>query len=177
MALEHNGSFGRFTFSADERWFAAGNDDRILVWNMQDVSAGSMVLPVGSLWFFSNDGHWLFTDAGVWDMNAPSGEPIPLKDYGNLSYIDLSPDGHWLSTSDYCHVDLWNTLDFPSGPIVLHGHELRSCGGVPNGNWITSQAFSPDGHWFVTTDADSAVWLWDLQHPLTELELCRMAPG
>jgi hypothetical protein len=92
--------------------------------------------------------------AGGWVLHADRpGEPIPLDAGADISWIAVSPDGHWVVTATHFEgrAKVWDARD---GRLVKQLHDFGA--GYPR--------FSPDGKW-LSTCADGgrvfAVGTWE----------------
>ncbi len=104
---------------------------------------------------FSPDGSRLVSGGGnekhprLWDIG--SRKLVAVLSNGG-KHAAFSPDGRHLVTSGNPTPGIW---DAATGALVheLEGHARR----------VASVAFSPDGHWIVTTSADFTARLWDAE--------------
>ncbi len=161
-------------FTSDGRTLAtAGDDGKVLLWNLDDRTAPSRIGPpltghssrVSSV-AFASDGLTLATAGDdedrtvlLWDLadrDAPRriGPPLTGSSDG-VSSVAFSPDGLILAVGGIRRVRLWNLADRDAprriGP-PLTGHS----------SWVGSVAFAPDGLTLASGGDDGTVLLWDV---------------
>ncbi|UXY32393.1 hypothetical protein N8I87_41835 [Streptomyces sp. HUAS TT20] len=93
----------------------------------------------------------------LWDVSDPA-SPRSLGGQLLGTTAAFSPRDRVLATAGSGRVWLWDTHD-PAHPKCL-GPPLRV-----SGNWITSVAFSPDGHTLAAAVEESEIYLWDTRDP------------
>jgi WD40 repeat protein/tRNA A-37 threonylcarbamoyl transferase component Bud32 len=95
----------------------------------------------------------------VFDLDNPA-HPIMLDGHAGLTYVAISPDGHWVATGTWhgTGVKIW---DARAAKLIV---ELPITGSA-------AVAFSPDGKWLVTsTGAEYCFWeseTWRLRRQIT----------
>ena len=153
-------------FSRDETWLASSSTDAsVYLWNFQtglpenaNVKLKSSLGPVNALQFPERER--LFGGAEnhtllAWDLSAgiPSEEKFVLDGHeGKISTMLFDPGLGVVAIPDNndFSLELWND---ESEHVDLRGHK----------NIIRSMAFSPDGLWLVSGDADSTINVWNIE--------------
>ena len=90
----------------------------------------------------------------------------PIRGTGIYDSVAFSPSGRILAAADNAAVQLWQTTD-PQHPTLI-GSPLLGFGADVTTSYISSLAFSPDGHTIAAGSFDHAIRLWnvtDLSHP------------
>ena len=124
--------------------------------NVPDLITGLDFSPNGKILATSEDDGM----ARLWDVASglPLGAPITAGDYINA--LAFSPDGHLLATADSGNtntVRLWNPYIYrPLGAPIVTSRETASAATA-----VTSIAFSKNGKFLATADADGAARLWN----------------
>jgi WD40 repeat protein len=159
----HSSFVMSFTFSADDRFLATGDDGGFIkVWGvengllLQELAAhpGS----IGSLAFSPDDsllasgGVEGSTAVNIWDLSDGRLVISLQKHTGNVYDLAFSPDGSLLaSASGDRTIRLWDTSSWEQEGI-LQGHD----------SFIYSVAFSPDGSLLASSDFNGNLKLWDV---------------
>ena len=90
----------------------------------------------------------------LWNLNQPGTKPTVLSEARGYS-LAFSPDGDILASAGYKQIQIWNLRQLEDKPLILEGHE----------NYVTSVAFSPDGHSLASGSKDNTVRVWNLSEP------------
>lgn len=139
---------------------------------------------------FSADGRWVA--AGSWDfttqlldLKKPSAKPFVLLGHtARVLSVAFSPDSRWLATGNEDQTArLWNlaAADPSTESIVLKTpYRIGNVSFSADGRWLalnstsySSNPFSPDGHWFASSSADTRLFHLSLEELI--LLACRTA--
>ncbi len=160
--------------SPDGRWIATGCDDHaVRLWDVSSVSRPSscVVLPghADEIWVldFSADGRWLVSGsndktARIWDLASPcvcNTARILRGHDASVRWIATDASEKWVFTgSADGAIRRWR-LNSPepehSYPLVLPDIDFESY-------YANRVAFSPDGHWLVSTDNGNSTRVWEV---------------
>jgi WD40 repeat protein len=162
-------------FSPDANLLASGSQSDhwkahdATLWNLDYPDTKPIILTIpNSAGIYSvafrRDGQMLATSAestdegigGVqlWNLNQPGTKPTVLSEARGYS-LAFSPDGDILASAGYKQIQIWNLRQLEDKPLILEGHE----------NYVTSVAFSPDGHSLAAGSKDNTVRVWNLSEP------------
>jgi WD40 repeat protein len=115
-------------------------------------------------------GSWDFTTQ-LLDLTRPNAKPKVMRGHtARTLSVSFSPDSHWLATGNEDQsASLWNlddernleTEDVSADSIVLHApYGVGNVSFSHDGRWLAlgqseyrTSPFSPDGHWFASTNA------------------------
>ena len=165
--LQHGGHWvaETITFSPDGSILASGGlgvgGSIIQLWDTrtwtQPESLRTALRLVTSL-AFSRDGRHLYAGGvgviTVWDVARRS--EIWHRNFGHSAgqFIAVSPDDQWLVTGKA-----------PGSAMVLRARdgEIAWEWAAHDSNGVRTAAFSPDGHWLVTSGFQQAVRVWDFE--------------
>ncbi len=145
-----------------KRWFSAGFDGNILVWDVQSgkqISKMSGHMGVVFRIRTSRDGSLLAStglDGKVMLWNLDTYELVATLDHGSSVYsASFTPDGSRLATGAADGlIRLWDLATY-SQVAELHGHS----------DYVHAVDFSPDGTQLVSGSGDHTVRVWDTISP------------
>lgn len=177
------GDIKALKMSSDNRWLAAGSEDRsVYLWDLTDLESPAKIL-TGNTYEsidieFSPNNRWLATastNAGVvlqvWDLEKDNFEASPIilniENYG-LKAITFTPDGKWLiAGGNDTQIYFWDMEQLTPQPAkILFQHQTR----------IQHIEVTTDGRWLFTSD-DGVILKWDLKEKLlTEPTTTLIAP-
>ena len=174
----HSRNIWEVRFSPDGRRLASGSfDSDVRLWNVMTASwvavlKGHTQAVVGL--DYSPDGKILATgadDSTIRFWRASDGTPLHVINNGlHVDKVAFSPDGRWLASGGHARGlvgTLWHQLTGRGG----NGDAVRVwrvadgalVAGLPHPDDVIYVAFSPDGHWLVTSGEDDAFRLWRLR--------------
>ncbi|MCX6031512.1 MAG: TIR domain-containing protein [Chloroflexi bacterium] len=139
---------------------SASGDGTARVWNWQTGQQTALFDAGAPLWAvaFSADRRHLAAGGygpvvKVWDVLAPTGQPISLTHGVPVRALAFSPDGKGLATGAEDGVlRLWNLADGGTvGPVIVRAHV---------GRWIIGLGYSGDGRTLVSAGGDGQVRVW-----------------
>jgi WD40 repeat protein/class 3 adenylate cyclase/two-component SAPR family response regulator len=148
-------------FSPDGRYVVSAGNDGILLWDAQtgqEIRKFSEIRAYRAV--FSPDGNYILTSAGVspdgkvrlWDVSTGHVIQEYQSGIGEMTSVDLSPDGKYILAGGDSIMHLWDAQT---------GEELRQFIGHTGG--IYTAIFSPDGRYIATASPDNTARLWDVQ--------------
>jgi WD40 repeat protein len=94
---------------------------------------------------------------------APTDLSGPVAASGVVDAISFRPDGRLLAAAEHNIVQLWQVSD-PRHPIPV-GKPIPGFGPNVPALYVTSVAFSPDGHTLASGSQDYTIRLWDVSNP------------
>jgi len=147
-------------FSADGRTLAAGEDLRIVIWDLATRQIRKTLEPSGSVTAlrFAPDGRTLAGGSqdgtvSLWDLQTGVLSSQLKKHSGAVNAIAFSTAGDLMATGgDDRTVIIWETAT-GKARRTLKGHDLA----------VTSLAFSPDASLLACGSGNASVVLWDVQ--------------
>lgn len=166
----HKDAVFSLAFNPDNNLLASGgDDDTIRLWDLKSDVADEIILrgqeDIRDL-IFSPDSKWLYSSGllsitgRAWNIQNLISNPLELDDHAS-GYMDISPDGKWLTfiTEDNT-IYVVNPLDPNSPQRVLEGMD---------GDTRVLE-FSPDGLWLIygvynNDTLDNSFKLWNLYQP------------
>jgi WD40 repeat protein len=172
VVRDHGNEIWELKFSPDGRWLTTGAfGDSIRFWDLTSKAPKldpSMILPVQGSGIdmtivFSPDGHWAVISSNqksiqLWDLTRKPPSAITLLGHSNpLIRAVISPDSHWLITTDTQTCRIWD---------LTASDECHA-------DWIS---ITPNGRWLVTAGSPTGVRLWHLGIP-TLLDLAQRTAG
>jgi WD40 repeat protein/tetratricopeptide (TPR) repeat protein len=152
-------------FSQDSRWLATRAVDTVRLWDITNpVTATRTFTTVNGIAAvsLSADGRWLaardrYDVTSLWNISDPNSKPHVSIGTSSGSEVDFSADGRWFAVADKTYFGLWSIAGPGPAVLVLERFEERL-----SDTHVPGIAFSPDGHWFVTSGQDGSVDLWDI---------------
>jgi WD40 repeat protein len=150
-------------FSPDGRWLAAGSDNEIAVWSLEDgkirFRLGASVEPGGLA--FTPDGETLIsvgqrTTVKVWDLSGKRTPVFGLHGHTSaVAGVAVASRGGRFATAGWDRTArLWSTEGgADQSPVTLRGHADR----------VLCVAIRADGGLAASGDANGAIRLWDLR--------------
>jgi WD40 repeat protein len=184
----HGATVQAVAFTPDSRWLVTGDISGTLALRditVQEIESTvqSVVAHPGAVAEIAVDpnGRWLAsggTDGAVrvWDLAASSilTAPHVLRAAGDsIITLAFSPDGRWLLADDLGTEPalLWDMqishLERKAYQLTSHATPPAESPVVGTAFLVTGNlyAFSRDGHWLATIDANNIPHLWNLTHP------------
>ena len=166
----HNVRLRSVAWSPDNRWFASGDSDGIVL--LHDPQTGQVVQTIGPViegataLAFSPTGDTLAVGTsrgviGLWKIEGLRLDASWAGHSGNVLDLAFSPDGSLLvTTGDDGMIRLWNVagLSGVTGVGQAVQQRLASLGG--HGATVRSLAFSRDGSTLVSGGDDGRVFVW-----------------
>ncbi|MFX0053237.1 MAG: hypothetical protein ACFE8U_18325, partial [Candidatus Hermodarchaeota archaeon] len=161
FAYPGTGEYFSVTFSPDGEFFAACQDEKILIWSYYDsswnfydeISTNSSIInsvifsPKGLLLASgSSDGVVTFWDV----LSGAEIKAFPRNDKAVNSVI-FSPDGNIFAYCDNEKFKLWN---------MTSGEEIQTF--PSESSYMTTIAFSPDGRTIASGGTDGSIVLWGI---------------
>jgi WD40 repeat protein len=173
----HQRNIWNVRFSSSGKQLASGSFDKTArIW---DVGTGKLLRTLNGHeqavvgLDLSNDGRTLVTggdDSTIRLWRTADGTTLKRIDAGNHIYsVELSPDERWLATGGRARSGFgtfWHQLTGTGGdaePAKLwRVSDMAVVATLPHPDDVVSVAFSPDGHWLVTSSEDGKARLWRL---------------
>ena len=163
--FEHGASIHSIAFSpVDISLLASAGGDTIKLWNQNSPDTPAEILrlepytdDVDSI-TFSPDGELLVTggNKGITLWSVPEKRFINTFDKDTAA-VAFSPDGQRIAEAAY-DLGLWHLTDNGNfKKTLLFKHQTHDA-------FVQSIAFSPDGKWLVSGDAQGYIKVWDVQN-------------
>jgi len=175
---DHSGFVNLVLFSPDGAWLASGGSDgQVRLWNVNDLAAGSTLLPGHELAVyvlsFSPNSRFLASadDAGavrLWNVGEGGGGSLLGRHAGNVRGLAFAQgeDGPVLVSAGYDgQVRLWDYRNPETAPTILRGHDgaVTLLAAPPANGSLTGPS-----DLLITGGYDQALRVWRLTNPFAE---------